>query len=194
MNAIGEIGKLIVKYQYGIEVVLLTILAIIVLVGLIKLFMRPKKEKKFLDDISATVKDMSESMADIRDAQLDILSGVEKLQEDGDDRESACAGSHEAVSRAEVAGPEEHQSSEDIPADDEAAKAKDTLNAKADMEAFCINRLKELAEEEDLSHADKADGDELHVNEPPKKFFSRECGIDKKGNVYTEEQLIEQIN
>ena len=186
MNAIGEIGKLIVKYQYGIEVVLLTILAIIVLVGLIKLFMRPKKEKKFLDDISATVKDMSESMADIRDAQLDILSGVEKLQEDGDDRESACAGSHEAVSRAEVAGPEEHQSSEDIPADDEAAKA--------DMEAFCINRLKELAEEEDLSHADKADGDELHVNEPPKKFFSRECGIDKKGNVYTEEQLIEQIN
>ena len=48
MNAVGKIGKLIVEYQYEIEIALLALLALIVLVWIIRLIARAVKRRDVL--------------------------------------------------------------------------------------------------------------------------------------------------
>lgn len=74
MNAVGKIGKLIVEYQYEIEIALLALLALIVLVWIIRLIARAVKRRDVLTEISSRVEDINATVNDINRRQEALIS------------------------------------------------------------------------------------------------------------------------
>ena len=68
MNPIGNLGELIVRYQYSIEIVLLLILAAIVVVTIVRNIKRSSKDKDAIENLRDTVKETAkETQTIIRD-------------------------------------------------------------------------------------------------------------------------------
>lgn len=228
MNAIGELGRLIIAYQSQIEIVLLCILALIVLVAVIRAFIRAERTKNVLQDIDEKVTNIGKTIGDMQlNAKDKDISAVKSVKEetDGDKGDNTCtcvekevnvntndenkasclkdsdrkeSGKRDLDKRdsstysesAAVKGDDHKrefhwgiESLDEIPSDkrdkEETAWEKAVLMRKAEKAAH--NLFSEDEEEPDI------------VSEVPKKYFSRNDNVDKKGNVYTEEMLKEQI-
>ena len=201
MNAIGKIGAIIIKYQYQIEIVLLSLLALIVLIGLIKLIISALRRKDVLSEIKVTVTDIDSTVKEINQKQEVLIEG--SLVSGGEpDKKSVADNSCEmanAEHTEETAEVKVEQTSDVIP---EVKAVKSTLpevdaDAKEDdpklETGFSEDKRSENVLENLLINSGNRDVHCAEEGELSKKFVSRECGTDKHGNVYTEEFLSKQI-
>lgn len=76
MNAVGELGELIIKYQTIIEIALLSIFGIMILFFIIRAFVRAQKSKNVLKDISHAVDNINETVSEIKEKQDCITADI----------------------------------------------------------------------------------------------------------------------
>lgn len=215
MNAIGELGRLIIAYQSQIEIVLLCILALIVLVAIIRAFIRAERTKNVLEDIDEKVTNIGKTIVNMqlnaKDTEGSAAKGEPRscksnescmsiVKEDSVDK---CADGNlgarkdEEVKIAAHDYKEENISSDDhrrefhwgIESLDEISSEKKGQEETAWEKAVIMRKAEKAANNLFFEDEDSLDV----VSELPKKYFSRNDNIDKKGNVYTEEMLKEQI-
>lgn len=199
MNAIGKIGAIIIKYQYQIEIALLSFLALIVLIGLIKLIVSALRRKDVLSEIKVTVTDIDSTVKEINQKQEILIEGslassgdVAKKTEPGNGSDVANAEDKTEATepKAEIAP----EVSPEVTAGESALMDTEVPVEKPELEIGFgeDKRLENVLENLLIKNRD---GD-VHCSgdgEVSKKFASRECGTDKHGNVYTEEFLSKQI-
>lgn len=207
MNVVGKLGVLIIKYQYGIEVFLLSLLAFIFLFLILRAFARMKRKKEILNEINDTLKetkvkiDTMEELAEGKHAKLNF----ERDFLDDHNVENAVSGLEGKKFSIEA----EVKSSE--PVEEKVEPLNDSsINISKDENTDYIEwgdskgeypQESSLDEESSTSDdADKLKPDierELRMmnesNEKHGKYFTRDCATDRYGNVYTEEALINQI-
>ena len=164
MNAVGVIGELIIEYQYEIEIGLLVLLGLIILFAVIRAFVRAARRKTLLEEISGKVDEISEALN---------AMAAEKTPE-------VCK-----VAEAQPAVK---------PAEGEKAVKKETAEAVETTVSARDAEPPEAAEVLPFKAESPADAQDSGAADfVPKKYFSRDCSVDKKGNRYTLEELEEQI-
>ena len=183
MNAVGVIGELIIEYQYEIEIGLLVLLGLIILFAVIRAFVRAARRKTLLEEISGKVDEISEALNAMA-AEPEQKSSESKSYEEKAPEACKAAEAQPAGKPAEG----EKQVKEEKPAKEEVvAPVETTVNAREADPPEAAEVLHFKAE----SPADAPDSGEADF--VPKKYFSRDCSVDKKGNRYTLEELEEQI-
>ncbi|MDY6037531.1 MAG: hypothetical protein SPI74_00805 [Eubacterium sp.] len=210
MNAVGKIGKLIVEYQYEIEIALLSLLALIILIWLIRTIARAVRRKDVLTEIKTTVSDIDntvkiinqkqEALIDVSCAQVSTACESECASE--------CVADAELQNRAKAGMQgcehvnnihEEQDFGESFELKDkqyETAKVPEEelplcKTSGADTEPEKNSKLNEALI--NIKSRTIEDRMQCAENSEPRKFVNRECGTDKYGNVYTEEFLSKQI-
>lgn len=177
MNAVGVIGELIIEYQYEIEIGLLVLLGLIILFAVIRAFVRAARRKTLLEEISGKVDEISEALnamaAEPEQKSSEPEPSAEKMPE-------AC--------KTEAAQPAGKPAEGEKPVTKETAgEVETTVNAREaeppEAEEVLPFKTEASADAPDTGAADFV----------PKKYFSRDCSVDKKGNRYTLEELEEQI-
>ena len=173
MNAVGKLGELIIRYQLGIEIGLLMILGVIVLVWLIRLVRRASAQKTVLKEIDEKVNDISEA--------VEGLSA--KLEAVGTEAGAAAVTKAVATEAALVA------TTEDVtePTADVAETAKVAAAATETVDTAKATATEAATEPAPTTEA------ETTKDNPSLRYYTRDWGVDKHGNVYTEEMLREQI-
>lgn len=192
MNAVGTIGEFIIEYQYEIEIGLLVVLGLIILGAVIRAFARAVKRKSVLEEISEKVNDISQA--------LTVLSSEAESAADRSPHPEENAG--EKISEGppvpeETADAGVHGEAAEISEASKVAEAAEDMEpavSRTDEEEMSCDELIESSEVTPPIAAEKPEGEETG-NEDfiPKKYFSRDCGVDKKGNRYTLEELENQI-
>ena len=177
MNAVGVIGELIIEYQYEIEIGLLVLLGLIILFAVIRAFVRAARRKTLLEEISGKVDEISEALnamaAEPEQKHSEQKPSAEKTPE-------VCK-----VAEAQPAGK---------PAEGEKPVKKETAGAVETTVSAREAEPPEAAEVLPFKAESPADApDSGAADFVPKKYFSRDCSVDKKGNRYTLEELEEQI-
>ena len=76
MNAVGELGELIIQYQSIIEIALLSIFGIMILFFVIRAFVRAQKRKNVLNDISSAVENINETVSEIKEKQESLKADI----------------------------------------------------------------------------------------------------------------------
>lgn len=177
MNAVGVIGELIIKYQYEIEIGLLGLLGLIILFAVIRAFVRAARRKTILEEISGKVDEISEALnamaAEPEQKPSEPEPSAEKAPE-------AC--------KTEAAQPAGKPAEGEKPVMKETAgEVETTVNAR-EAEFIEVEEVLPFKAEIPADAPDTGAADFV-----PKKYFSRDCSVDKKGNRYTLEELEEQI-
>lgn len=174
MNAIGEFGKWIIEYQYQVEVGLLILLGLIIVIWLIRMIARAVKRRSVLLDIDKKITDMSEKVDRMSAAVPEPRPASKEVGADG-----AAAAEAAAVAVVQPAATLQvtpgASGSPDAAADAVPHPAPHAGQGTAYV----------------LTETGPQDG--RPAEEPPRRFYSRDCGVDKHGNVYTEEMLEQQI-
>ena len=172
MNAVGVIGELIIEYQYEIEIGLLVLLGLIILFAVIRAFVRAARRKTLLEEISGKVDEISEALNAMA-AEPEQKPSAEKTPE-------VCK-----VAEAQPAVK---------PAEGEKAVKKETAEAVETTVSARDAEPPEAAEVLPFKAESPADAQDSGAADfVPKKYFFRDCSVDKKGNRYTLEELEEQI-
>ena len=182
MNAVGVIGELIIEYQYEIEIGLLVLLGLIILFAVIRAFVRAARRKTLLEEISGKVDEISEALNAMAAEPEQKLSEPKSFEPKPYEEKTP-----EACKAAE-AQPAGKPAEEEKPVTKETAgEVETTVNAREADPPEAAEVLRFKAE----SQADAQDSGAADF--VPKKYFSRDCSVDKKGNRYTLEELEEQI-
>lgn len=223
MNAVGTIGEFIINYQYEIEIGLLVILGLIILFAVVRAFARAVKRKTLLEEISGKVDDISEALnaiskdagpkaeaaEDAGNPEMTGPSETEKAHEPaeavnpgGGENECKPAAGAETTERVKAEAdmapkaPEPEKGSPEPERSEEAmeiiAKVPDDLKVTVTIDEV---KEAEAAEKRPAAAGEKPGESESGEGEDfvPKKYFSRDCAVDKRGNRYTLEELEEQI-
>lgn len=177
MNAVGVIGELIIEYQYEIEIGLLVLLGLIILFAVIRAFVRAARRKTILEEISGKVDEISEALnamaAEPEQKPSEPKPSAENIPE-------AC--------KTEAAQPAGEPAEGEKPVTKETAgEVETTVNAR-EAEFIEAEEVLQFKAEIPADAPDTGAADFV-----PKKYFSRDCSVDKKGNRYTLEELEEQI-
>lgn len=182
MNAVGVIGELIIEYQYEIEIGLLVLLGLIILFAVIRAFVRAARRKTLLEEISGKVDEISEALN---------AMAAEPEQKPSEPKFSEPKPSAEKVPeacKAEAAQPAGKPAEGEKPVTKETAgEVETTVNAR-EAEFIEAEEVLQFKAEIPADAPDTGAADFV-----PKKYFSRDCSVDKKGNRYTLEELEEQI-
>ena len=167
MGVIGTIGQFLIDYQDTIGVVVLIAFALLLLILLISLIVKNAKRKKA---VAARDKLIDELLAAAPNNQA-VLSVIAKYNA-GQDIEETKEATKEVTKEVTKEATEETTKE----ATEEAGTEKPQREEQAaDMQQAGIREP------------------ELQKAEPARAYGSRDAGIDKHGNVYTESMLKEQI-
>ena len=152
MNAIGNMGGLIVKYQYHIDTILLLILAVIILAVIIRICLRKKKKKDALEKIGEKAEGIENAVEDIKNKQDDIISGIEDLG-----REKRTGDGKEAEKESAKAAAEISAEERDIDEDEPENKDSEYVTALKELKSMAAKAKAEAAEEAEREAKKKAD-------------------------------------
>ena len=257
MNAVGQLGELIIQYQYDIEVGLLVVLALIVVIALVTMISKSIGRKKLIktidgkvDDLNAAVTDINAQVAAIMDKQNQLLekgtaapelaekvpageapAAVEKAAEPvaakaTEPEPEKPAEPEKPVVAEKPAEPEKPAVAEQPTEKEEPAAKEEPVEAEKSV-AEAAEMLADVKEERRRSWLDDHDwpsedraparsgankfalAEELKALDqrwmesensmreagrgPARRYYSTDCAVDKHGNVYTEEELKQQI-
>lgn len=177
MNAVGVIGELIIEYQYEIEIGLLVLLGLIILFAVIRAFVRAARRKTILEEISGKVDEISEALnamaAEPEQKPSEPEPSAENIPE-------AC--------KTEAVQPAGEPAEGEKPVTKETAGEVETTVNAWEAEFIEAEEVLQFKAEAPADAPDTGAADFV-----PKKYFSRDCSVDKKGNRYTLEELEEQI-
>ena len=182
MNAVGVIGELIIEYQYEIEIGLLVLLGLIILFAVIRAFVRAARRKTLLEEISGKVDEISEALNAM------AAKPEQKSCEPKSSEQKPSAEKTPVVCKAAEAQPAVKPAEGEKPVKKETAGAVETTVSAREAEPPEAAEVLPFKAESPADAPDSGAADFV-----PKKYFSRDCSVDKKGNRYTLEELEEQI-
>ena len=198
MNAVGTIGEFIINYQYEIEIGLL-----------VEISGKVDDISEALNAISKDAGPKAEAAEDAGNPEMTGPSETEKAHEPaeavnpgGGENECKPAAGAETTERVKAEAdmapkaPEPEKGSPEPERSEEAmeiiAKVPDDLKVTVTIDEV---KEAEAAEKRPAAAGEKPGESESGEGEDfvPKKYFSRDCAVDKRGNRYTLEELEEQI-
>lgn len=202
MNVIGIIGQWIIDYQEIIEIILLSVLALIILIAVISAFARAQKRRSMLEDISSRVGNIQETVTSIQEEQR--LQHPEPAPVAVSAPVAVPCPPPPAVSVApEVASSPSVQEAADgsvapaIPVAPAMGSSSAAPPLWPSAEATVLQEPQAVTADQAsavTSPRQASEGQALSEPEPtPTKYVSRDWGIDKFGRSYTEEELTQQI-
>ncbi len=202
MNAVGKFGVWIVEHQLGLETFLLILLGVMILAILVQLIRRERRKKTLLEELDRKIDGISERIEGIAgriSTENHQEESVDKvLEETKTKAEEEIA--TEAEEEAEAEETAEDHASVEMETRDEVGLPEEIEEVIAPEDAIDEAPVeKEEALTEDNIIAWLKEGNKGEESIPPVsgnqsiRFYSRDWGTDKHGNVYTEEMLREQI-
>lgn len=182
MNAVGNIGQFIIKYQTAIQVVLIAAAVFAAVFFLIKAVCDAKKKRQILSRISDTVTEINSAVSSLSEKKSDVIYIDNRTSERPQTEQvsSDCRKKDSAVKRAEAISEETDNacSSPTLHSDEPGLKLQKDAQAEGEQ-------LAEAKTEREMNACE-----EIQL---PKKYFERDCSISKNGKTYTIEELERQI-
>ena len=197
MNAVGIFGEWIVKHQLGLEVLLLALLGALLVAILVQAVRREKRKKSILNEIDRKIDDINQQVNGIYGKLMEEkeASASETTESNNPaEKEAAISLKEEEKQESEIEkgsakkwevheGAVEDAQEEDL----EEKPEEDSEEDQEDPISNIISLLRKPLPEETKEEMPPVSGN------PSIRFYSRDWGVDKHGNVYTEEMLRKQI-
>ena len=213
MSVIGTIGQFLIDYQDTLGVIVLVAFALLLLILLIRLIIKNAKRKKAVEERDVIIEGLlkqlgktdgvepgaalaaaSMALAKTADTEEVVATAAEDddvtAAEDDDvtaaeDDEATAAEEAEVVAEAEVA-----EQPEDLMEVELQEQVAEQIHEELEMQFAeaaqqAPKQFVEPAPQETELTPEKA--------EPARAYTSRDAGVDKYGNVYTESMLMDQI-
>ena len=198
MNAVGRFGEWIVRHQLGIEVLLLGLLGFFIVATLAMAIRRERIKKSLLAEIDRKIDDINQQVNGIYGKLVEDSEGheIEKDEVTLDIDEKQEEPKEQVILRET-----ELQEESAMEAEEEA----ETKDAEETGVVSTLMMVEDHQEEDDTSISniisllrkrepeEETEKIEPVSGNPSVRFCSRDWGVDKHGNVYTEEMLREQI-
>ena len=201
MNTVGQIGEFMIAHQEVIEYMLMGLLALIIVLWIVGLLLRAAKRRNLLREIDKKVSDI--------DTRLSGLSGRDSFPEQEENARRTQEKPHgtnmfSLTMPGEMTG---RPATGQEPSGNDTGKTDSTkkgvgMSGPSGVSDFTYGWGQDLAEADRRAASASAEkpglgpkmtGDEF-MQAFLNTFNSRECGTDKHGHSYTEEDLRRQIN
>lgn len=168
MNIIGEFGDFVVRNQGTIQIAFIIILILLAAVLIVRAVTGSRKKRELLSQINQSVKEINTAVNGLGERK----SGVTYI----DNRVTAVP---EKNASANVL--EKYPDEQEIRA---AAEEAEELARQAEQPAEPDEKGQPAPAEETAEDA---------ADEPPRKYFSRDCAVSRSGRIYTLEEISSQI-